>query len=51
MRTNAIVVLISLPAALTAKSAYALSTGTGTGAHAVSRRGIEPPSASRCEVR
>ena len=51
MRTKAIVVLISLAEALTAKSAWAFSAGTGIGAPAISRLGIEPPSASRCDCR
>ena len=35
MRTKAMVVLISLPAASSAKLAYALTSGTATGAAAV----------------
>ena len=46
-RTNAIVVLISLPSAWSANAEVASSEGTGTGAQSLRRAGSEPPSARR----
>ncbi|CAM3896415.1 hypothetical protein ACAN107058_19295 [Paracidovorax anthurii] len=47
MRTKAMVVLISLPAACSANCAYWSTAGTGTTSQAVSRRGRAPPRAAR----
>ena len=52
MRTKAMVVLISLPAASVAKAAYAASAGTGTACAGRLRGcGMQPPSAARCACR
>ncbi len=46
-RTNAIVVLISLPSAWSAKAEVASSDGTATGAQSLRRAGNAPPRARR----
>ncbi len=47
MRTNAMVVLISLPSAWSANAAVASSSGTASGGQSLRRAGRGPPRARR----